>query len=95
MPTRKYKYKVTKIDDSSCGNLPYRFRLNYYKDTNVYARASTLGVMTFKRRKDAKYFIQREGINLYEHLKIKRVIPIGRGYVPKLIALADVGFFYQ
>lgn len=92
MPTRKYKYKVTRLDDSSCGNLPSKYILYYNKNTKVYARASTLGIMTFKRRKDAEAF--RQGDNLERNV-IKRVIPLGRGSVPQAVALADIDAFYE
>lgn len=89
---REYKYKVTRIDNSSCGNIPMRYRLIYDKGTNVYARTDTLGVMTFESRKHAEYFMENEGL---APNKIKRVLPIGRGKRPEFIALSNIKYFYQ
>ncbi|MFW9871582.1 MAG: hypothetical protein ACFFG0_00605 [Candidatus Thorarchaeota archaeon] len=83
---RKYKFKVVnKRTNKSCmvhGNSKYS--LLYEKDTNVYADEGTLGIMVFKTRKQAENWI---GIRLmdYSEYIIKRVIPIGRGKVPKQI----------
>lgn len=91
---RKYKYKVTSLNDSSCGNIPTKYRLLYKKGTIVYALVSTWGVMTFKRRQDAVGFINREQFNPHK-VKIKKVIPIGRGSVPKCIAIWNIEEFYE
>ena len=82
---RKYKYKVVKKrNNKSCvmnGNS--LFCLTYEKDTNVYAIEGTLGVMVFKTRTDAELWV--EGWDNEDYWKIKRVLPIGRGKVPKKI----------
>jgi len=94
MPTRKYKYKVTTLSDKSFA-AGGAYRCYYIKDTNVYAPEGTLGLMVFKRRKDAVAFIKSE-TNNFDSFKIKKVIPIGRGSVPKYIcALLNLNEFYD
>ena len=89
METRRYKYKVVKENNRSCvvnGNSKYS--LVYEKDTNVYAPEGTLGVMVFKSRQEAHLWLNawnRVALITNELWSIKKVIPIGRGKVPKLM----------
>lgn len=84
IPTRRYKYKVTRETNYSFA-APGEYGRFYEKDTNVYAKNGTLGIMVFKRLKDAEQFIKLERMKR-EFIKIKKVIPIGRGHTPKHIA---------
>ncbi len=97
---RKYKFKVVKTkNNKSCiinGNSP--FCLTYEKDTNVYAIEGTLGIMVFKTKVAAEWWIESwEGKRAY--WSIKRVIPIGRGKTPNYISTSissrDLKQFYQ
>jgi hypothetical protein len=90
---RKYKFKVVDKNEGSCVVHPKSsFYRRYPKDTNVIASIYSLGVMVFHTRDDARNFINmhnQEYCDLYhraKHWKIKRVLPIGRGKTPKLIA---------
>lgn len=87
---RKYKFKVVKRrSNRSCMIHGHsNFSLLYEKDTAVYASPGTLGIMVFKTRWQAEDWMTSK--NTYgDDLIIKRVIPIGRGKVPKVIS-ADV-----
>jgi len=64
------------------------FSINYEKDTTVYADPDTLGIMVFKTKRQAKDWMKHKNEYGYD-LIIKRVVPIGRGKVPKHIS-ADV-----
>lgn len=81
---QKYKFKVVNEKEKSFIIKSYSsFSLKYKKGTNVFTVPGTLGIMVFKTRKSAerwrKAFYRGSS-------KIKRVIPIGRGKTPELIA---------
>lgn len=84
---RRYRYKVvTKFTNRSAvviGNSKYS--LIYIQNTIVKAVNGTLGIMTFKTRKNAQTFMDHY-LAIDMRRIIKRVIPIGRGSTPTLIA---------
>jgi len=63
-----------------------KFSLLYEKDQNVYAPEGTLGIMVFKTRINAVMWMHGWCLGTNIRWKIKRVIPIGRGKVPKEIS---------
>ena len=81
-----YKYKVTRLDNSSCvitEDYP-EFRKFYKDNTTVSAAKHTLGLMVFHRKKDAIAFVIKD--EQLRGWKIKRVIPLSRGKTPRVIA---------
>lgn len=92
---RKYKFKVIDKNEGSCIVHPNSsFYRRYPKDTNVIASIDSLGIMVFHTRKIAELFIVRQSNYVRDsrfrkkaqQWKIKRVLPIGKGKTPKLIA---------
>jgi hypothetical protein len=91
---RKYKYKVTREDNTSFA-AGGRYRLQYKQDEITYAIPGTLGIMVFSKRKQAKTFGEEES-TIKGGYKIKKVIPIGKGHTPKEIGRTiKIDFYYN
>ena len=75
------RYKLTRPNRSSCtihGKSP--FCQKYLKGKIITADPQTLGIFTFKTKKEAMFF------RWFSTWLILKVQPIGRGTVPKLIS---------
>jgi len=85
MKERKVVFKIVDTETSS-GMFFHTtgFNLIYQEGTKTTAPKHTLGIFCFKTKRQAKHFISLKGSF---NRAIMRVIPIGRGKVPKLICL--------
>jgi hypothetical protein len=84
---RKYKYKVvrkhTRLSAAVRSDCKY-FR-KYLSKTNVYAMDGTLGIFVFDRKYDAETWEHYMGLK--DMLMVVKVIPIGRGFRPKIASM--------
>lgn len=81
----RYRYKVvwTSQTKERFSAFAYnKYRINYSKGSTVSGIQGTFGIMCFKTRGDAERWTEGR---LFAGLQIIRVIPIGRGKVPKYI----------
>lgn len=78
---RKPAYKIVKYGESLFLHTS-GFNLTYIVGNITRARKSTLGVFCFKTKRQAKNFTTTKSPF---NITILKVIPIGRGKVPKLI----------
>ncbi len=93
------RYKVVNQYNQSC-IAPLGYVLKYTPGEITTAREDTLGVMVFKRKKDAVLFI---AFCIFLGGKILRVEPIGRGKTPELVgkgiskrmSTQALDFFYE
>ena len=70
-----------------------RYQLKYKKGCIVKAKPKTLGIFTFKRKKDAVHF---SVYNVLRGISIIKVKAIGRGKTPKIIGgLHELDIFYK
>ena len=91
MAIKKNVYKVIRSKErTSCiMNRFEEFSIKYLKSFEVKTIPDTLGIFCFKRKRDAKSFIDYYLTNKYETYKIIRVCPIGKGLKPPSIASAE------
>jgi hypothetical protein len=80
--TIRYKVIKGKSRNSAIINGNNKYALNYPPGADVYALPETIGVMTFRTHRSAAKWI-RKCFPYYIDLIIIKVIPIGRGYVPR------------
>ena len=77
------RWKVTNLSRESV-IVPYcRYKRKYKKGLTVHAKSNSLGLMTFKRKKDAIKFASA----LFKNTLILKIQSIGRGRVPKGISM--------
>ena len=87
------RFKVTTLDDKSCvTSYKYKnskFTLLYKDNTIIEADKNTVGFILFKTRTIAQRFIDDYRCSCYESWKIKRVVPLDRGKVPRYLAYIE------
>ena len=93
------RWKVTNLSRESLIVLYCRYKRIYNEGMTIRAESNSLGLMTFKRKKDAIKFAKRISFGRKVYYKILKIQSIGRGFVPKKISMSvsieSLNYFYS